>query len=544
MKDDLEKAFIQYPQAFKREVEKEISSISLIDYCAFAFEALYPHSKFIKTDSAIVLCDRLEAVERGEVTRLLITLPTGVAKSLITNVIYPSWLWGAKQKPHLGFINCSHKESLAIEHLRLARQLIQSEWYQEIWPIKFLGDQNEKKNFQNDKMGSRRAMAVEGLTGYRANYILYDDPHSVLTVESDVVREKAVKFFAEVMPTRLNDLNTDVIIVIMQRTHPDDVAGLILKNNLKYEHLMMSLEFMKDYKCYSKIKPNFIENPKKEKVFFNDKLSIWQNKKYIEDDAELKIENLKCENRYCIDERKREGEILDKARHDKEKVLERKESMVMMRGLYSHNAQSQQRPTMLSGGLVNREDLKVIDIGSDIHKELMRNTIKSARGWDLAATVNTTSAYTCGVLINKTTDGKYLISHVIRFKGSPGKVETTIKSIGESDGIKVKACLPIDPGQAGVAQKIRYGQILAGNNFIFTKETKSKENRVEGFAAQCEHGNVYILRGDWNTNYIDELCAFPNSTFKDQVDATSTAFNNLIYKPTWNKNKKRVYDVR
>ena len=43
----------------------------------------------------------------------------------------------------------------------------------------------------------------------------------------------------------------------------------------------------------------------------------------------------------------------------------------------------------------------------------------------------------------------------------------------------------------------------------------------------CEAGNVRLVRAAWNGPYIEELAAFPNHRYKDQVDASSGAFNKL-----------------
>ena len=53
--------------------------------------------------------------------------------------------------------------------------------------------------------------------------------------------------------------------------------------------------------------------------------------------------------------------------------------------------------------------------------------------------------------------------------------------------------------------------------------------RAEPFAAQCEAGNVKLIRGSWTSAYMDELCAFPTGAFDDQVDASSGAFQKVVY---------------
>jgi predicted phage terminase large subunit-like protein len=47
------------------------------------------------------------------------------------------------------------------------------------------------------------------------------------------------------------------------------------------------------------------------------------------------------------------------------------------------------------------------------------------------------------------------------------------------------------------------------------------------FAAACEAGLVDIERGEWNREFLDELCGFPTGKHDDQVDAASDAFNLL-----------------
>jgi phage terminase large subunit-like protein len=57
----------------------------------------------------------------------------------------------------------------------------------------------------------------------------------------------------------------------------------------------------------------------------------------------------------------------------------------------------------------------------------------------------------------------------------------------------------------------------------------AKISRAEGFAAAAEAGLVRIVRGPWNLTYVDRLCGFPESPQMDLVDATSGAFNSLLY---------------
>lgn len=99
-----------------------------------------------------------------------------------------------------------------------------------------------------------------------------------------------------------------------------------------------------------------------------------------------------------------------------------------------------------------------------------------------------------------------------------------IKATAEMDGKETHISLPQDPGQAGKVQAQDLIAMLAGWKVTAEPETGDKVTRAEPFAAQCEAGNVFIVIGDWNADYLDELCLFPGGSFKDQVDASSGAF--------------------
>jgi hypothetical protein len=71
------------------------------------------------------------------------------------------------------------------------------------------------------------------------------------------------------------------------------------------------------------------------------------------------------------------------------------------------------------------------------------------------------------------------------------------------------------------------GQLFDGFPISADLPTGSKEARAEPFAAQCEAGTVALVRGAWNSDYVDELCLFPMSAYADQVDASSGADNCL-----------------
>ncbi len=155
---------------------------------------------------------------------------------------------------------------------------------------------------------------------------------------------------------------------------------------------------------------------------------------------------------------------------------------------------------------------------------------KTARGWDLAATADNSAGrgdWTVGVKMSCDSDGRYYIEHVERFKGSPKDVEDALRNLAYQDGQKVMIALPQDPGQAGKAQAQSLTRRLSGYRVLSKPVSGDKVTRAGPFSAQVEAGNVYLVKGDWNESFLNEVEAFPNHPHDDQVDAAVEAFNAL-----------------
>ncbi len=178
---------------------------------------------------------------------------------------------------------------------------------------------------------------------------------------------------------------------------------------------------------------------------------------------------------------------------------------------------------------MKRDDFKIID-AAEVPKG---GTI--VRGWDLAATDAKAveakkAAWTVGLRL-RYVKRKIYIEDVIRLRGSPYKVRTTMRTAGDQDGKVVIIDFPQDPGQAGKAQAEDIAADFPDRRIFYSPESGAKEIRAEAPAAQVEAGNVYLVRGAWNGVFLDEAAAFPGSTFTDQVDAFSRAYHRAVRQP-------------
>ncbi|WP_234895148.1 hypothetical protein [Sinorhizobium meliloti] len=119
----------------EREIERRACAKSLAECAKRAWNILEPATPLKWGWALDAICAHLEAVSRGEIKYLLMNVPPGTMKSLLTGVIWPAWEWGPLGQPEKRFLSTAHKQDLTIRDNLKCRRLIQSEWYQERWPI-------------------------------------------------------------------------------------------------------------------------------------------------------------------------------------------------------------------------------------------------------------------------------------------------------------------------------------------------------------------------------------------------------------------------
>lgn len=446
---------------------------SLAGFVREAWHVLEPEQRLVWNWHLDAICDHLEAITDGRVNRLLINVPPGSSKSIIVSVMWQAWEWGPKGKRSLRYLATAFNDGPVKRDTRKCRDLIRSDWYQSLWPEVALSRTGET-SFANTATGTREGVPFGSLTSQRGDRLIIDDPHSTETAESPAEREATTRKFREGAQNRLNDQERSAIVVVMQRLHEGDVSGVIKKLGMEYVHLCLPMEFEPERACRTDIG---FEDP-----------------------------------------RSADGELLDPERFPATTVDKLKRDM----GAYAFAGQYQQRPVPREGGMFKREWF-----AGKFIREAPAGT-RWVRHWDLAATKSVTAARTAGVKLGRAPDGSFIVGHVVTTQDEGHRVRQLIKATAESDGRDVTISLPQDPGQAGKVQKRDMIAMLAGWTVRAEPETGSKETRAEPFSVQCEAGNVYLVEAAWNEPYLDELCLFPGGSFKDQVDASSGAFGQLI----------------
>jgi predicted phage terminase large subunit-like protein len=454
----------------KRKAEQSLRS-----YVEQAWPILEPTTPFLGNWHINLIVEHLEAVTAGQKTRLLINVPPRYMKSLLVSVLWPTWEWITY--PSRRWIFTSYSDTLSLKHSLDRRTLLQSDWYQARWgTLVHLADaHNVKGEFSNTARGTMIATSIGGsITGKGGDRIVIDDPHHPIQAESDVQREASLEYFRRTLSTRLDDKKRGAMVVVMQRLHEGDLSAFCLDGG-DYTHICLPVE------------------------------------------AETRTEIVFPRSGQI---RTREpGDLLWPAR-DGRAELERQKRLL---GAAGYAGQYQQQPVPAGGGLFKEAWFAGRFV--DAAPVAARRT----RGWDTAGTEGG-GDWTCGVKIAEA-DGIFFVEDVRRQQLGPNGVDALIRVTAEMDGQACAQREEKEGGSAGGAVIAARAKTLVGFDYAGVEITGSKVTRGKPFRAQCEAGNVRIVRGTWNADYINELCGFPTARHDDQVDSSSCAFNAVLLEP-------------
>jgi predicted phage terminase large subunit-like protein len=263
-------------------IEKRKCEMSLAAFVKAAWHVIEPTQPYVHGFHIDFICAHLEAITHGELNddgtyynRLLANVPPGTMKSLLVGVFWPAWEWGPCNMPNMRYVCASHSLELAIRDSLRMRRLVTDDWYQGHWGdrVKITGDQNAKAKFETTATGSRQACAFTGITGYRGDRVIIDDPHSVDDANSDAKRDSVTTLFKEAVTSRLNNPDRSAIVVVMQRLHERDVSGVILDNDMGYDHIMLPMRFDPSRKCVTRLG---YEDPREDdgELLFEDRFPL------------------------------------------------------------------------------------------------------------------------------------------------------------------------------------------------------------------------------------------------------------------------------
>jgi predicted phage terminase large subunit-like protein len=182
--------------------------------------------------------------------------------------------------------------------------------------------------------------------------------------------------------------------------------------------------------------------------------------------------------------------------------------------------QFQGRPTSAEGLFFQVGKLEIVDA--------VPAGLPRVRYWDKAGAQPGKGDWTAGVRMSRAEPGFFYVEDVERGQWPAHERNPIIRQTAELDqqAASVKQWVEQPPGLAKESTDAVI-RLLAGLPCEADPVTKDKVERAEPFAAQVNAGNVRLVRGAWNTAFIEELRAFPQGKHDDQVDGASGAFNKL-----------------
>ena len=450
--------------------EKELCRRSLAEFAKEAWHILEPATPLKWGWALDAICAHLEAVSRGEIKRLLMNVPPGSMKSLLTGVIWPAWEWGPLNRPELRYLATAHKQDLAVRDNMKCRRLIQSEWYQERWPIALARDQDAKTKFENSATGFREAMAFTSMTGSRGDRVILDDPHSVDDANSPAKLSAAIVTFQEALPTRINN-DESAIVIIMQRLNEADVSAAALQ--LGYVHLCIPMRY-----------------------------EVGRSKWATGEG----------------DPRTSDGELMFPERFSEDMVRELERSL----GGYGVAGQLQQRPAPRGGGII-----KGAWFGS---YETMPALEWCAIYADTAQKTGQENDYSVFALWGRTSTGQAILMDLRRGKWEAPELVTEARAFWlkhQGGAMPVRAMKVEDKvSGTGLIQTRR----REGIPIVPVQRNRDKLSRAYDAAPFIESGNVLLpMWAHWLADFVAEAEAFPSGAHDDQLDPMFDAIHDVQF---------------
>jgi len=207
--------------------------------------------KVIQSKHHKIICETLERVARGEITRLIINIPPGYTKTELAVIAFIAWSF--TRNPRARWIHTSCADDLILYNSSEIKRTIISPEFQELWPMEIRQDKGADKLWYTEHGGGMRVAPSGGtLTGFRAGQmeegfsggIVIDDPLKPEDCFSDAIRNRINRRVTNTIKSRLALERETPIILIMQRLHDDDTTGFLLSGGSgdMWHHLEMPVE--------------------------------------------------------------------------------------------------------------------------------------------------------------------------------------------------------------------------------------------------------------------------------------------------------------
>lgn len=432
------------------------------------------------------LCNQLQEVYETWARReaqpdVLINVPPGTSKSTTVTQLFPAWLW--LKNAGIRILSSSHTAPLAISHSVKTRTCLRSPKFRLLYPglIEFQNDQDGKTDYRNTKLGQRfsTSTGTGGAMGNHADFIIIDDPLNPQAGTSEVGRLAAAEHL-KTLSTRKTDKARTVTILVMQRIHETDPAGIWLASGEPLRHICLPGELTKD--AASGVMGRQVR-PAELKQFYTDGL-------------------------------------LDPIRLSR--VALGKLAVVL--GSYGYAGQVGQQPAPDEGGILKKVWFRRITWAKFLESVPLAATAIWQFDADTAYTEtqkNDPSAVVVSTYIGQTLYVRHASEHRLEFPELKKKLPELLRD----NGYTMLSKLYVEPKASGksIVQDLR--AISQLNVVEAPTPTGGKEERVNANAPFIEALRVVLIDGSWNEAFISQCSGFPRAAHDDMLDCLNQAID-------------------
>jgi len=410
------------------------------------------------------LCWQLMRVARGEVRRLIITVPPRSMKSITVSIGFSAWVLG--HDPAKRIICVSYADELARKLSVDTRAVMESQWYQELFPgTRLAAKRPRNTELVTTQRGYRYAAGMNGaILGRGADLIVIDDPIKATDALSQAERRRVNETYDNTIFTRLNDKRVGAIVIIMQRLHEEDLVG----------HVTASGEW---------------------EVVSVPAIATEETAYRLSDDPD---------DVYV----RRAGEVLY-AREPRDML----EAIRRSQGSLIFSAQYQQAPVPPEGNVVKREWLRYYQRRPSSFDLIVVS-------WDTASTISESSDFSVGTVWGAKGLDFYLLD-LVRNRFEVPELRREVIRLARNWGAHQSIIEETDIGRAIVQDLRRSGEL----SVVLRPVRVDKQARFLAQSARFESGQVHVPEAPWLATWLNELLAFPNGRHDDQVDSTSQALD-------------------
>lgn len=428
----------------------------------------------------------IEDFKQGKSTYLIVKVHPRAGKSEILSQNLTAHFIGAF--PDKDAMICCYNSTLAVKNSRLARGIIKTDKYQELYPDTVVEGGVEQWKLEGHIGTVTASGLLSGITGNGYSLGMLDDYIAGReNAESQIIREKIWDEFTNSFLTRRAPVS--ITIVLATQWHVDDIIGRIER----------------------KIDPEneeYDENFPKFKIISFPALDgegdVWVEKKNGEK-AHWEHQTWK----YLFPERFSETYY--------------KQQLATL-GVYGFSSLFQCNPQIRGGNLFNTDNIQFHDSVEEFPKT------KFYRIWDYAHTEKQTQKadpdFTSGTLLAFTkSEGCWhmWVKHVVRLRAKAPERDNVVRAATDKDGMGVTVGVEnsLDSKDSVTAMQVA----LKGRRVVVPINISIDKVARAGYIEPIfEAGHVHVLRGDWNLDWLKEVKEFPSGKHDDQVDNLTAGY--------------------